>query len=164
MVQVSFIRDGQVVLDRIDEFVRAAMHAASDLFLGEVDEPAFDQIEPGSARRGEMDVIPRAFSEPTSDERRFVRRVVIENQMDIQVTRDGGVDRVKEPTEFAGAMARVTFANDAARPNIDYRLWRNASMACRHASGGWAPCRRCSSTLPMIGGSSNRSSLPSAVN
>ena len=105
------------------------MHAAADLFLGQFDEPAFDEIEPGGAGRREMHVIARPFREPATDERRLVRRVVVENQMDVEVARHGRVDRVEEAAEFARAMPRVTFADDAAGPHIERGKQRRRAMA-----------------------------------
>src|SRR5262245_6498319 len=52
-----FIGDGQVVLDGRDEFARAAMHTAPDLFLGQFDKPALDKVQPRRAGGREVDVV-----------------------------------------------------------------------------------------------------------
>jgi len=43
------------------------MRSALDLFIGEQAEPAFDEIEPGTTGRGEVEMEPG----PTGDERCF---------------------------------------------------------------------------------------------
>jgi len=44
------IRDGQVPLDGHHELACAAMHTAANLFRGEFDKPALDEIEPRRVR------------------------------------------------------------------------------------------------------------------
>src|SRR5262249_20803751 len=59
-----FIGDGQVALDGGHELAGAAVHATADLFVGQFDKPAFDEVQPRGARRGEVDVVARALGEP----------------------------------------------------------------------------------------------------
>ena len=47
----------------------ASMHAAPQLLGGQLGEPALNEVQPGPVGRGEVDVEPRSFSEPRSDER-----------------------------------------------------------------------------------------------
>jgi hypothetical protein len=61
------------------QFADAAMDAALDLLVGEQREPAFDLVQPGGARRGEVQVIVRVTGQPGSDRRGFVGGIVVEH-------------------------------------------------------------------------------------
>ena len=73
--------------------------------VGEPGEPALDEVEPRAVGRGEVQMEPRTLGEPAADERGLVRAVVVQNQVDVEVCRHGGVDRVQELAELDGAMA-----------------------------------------------------------
>jgi hypothetical protein len=47
----------EVVGDGVLQFAGAAMDAAAQSFLGETSEPTFHQVEPGSARRREVEML-----------------------------------------------------------------------------------------------------------
>ena len=49
----------EVVADGVLQFAGAAMDAAAQLFFGEASEPAFHQVEPGRARRREVEMKAR---------------------------------------------------------------------------------------------------------
>src|SRR5437899_8081380 len=74
----SFVCDLNVPPDGRLQLARAAMHAASQLLVGERREPAFDQVDPRGARRGEVHVVSWMAHEPAVDERRLVGSVVVE--------------------------------------------------------------------------------------
>ena len=48
-----------------------------------------------------MEVKALVGLEPTFDRRRLMGRVVVENEVDVQVRGDGGLDRIQEAPEFA---------------------------------------------------------------
>ena len=96
---------------RIDKFANrrlqlghAAVDAAPQLFVGERSEPALDQVQPRAVRRREVDVEARPLREPISNHRRLVGAVVVHDQMDVEVPRDGGIDGVQELPELRRAM------------------------------------------------------------
>src|SRR5207245_10776228 len=68
----SFVRDLNVPPDGRLQLTRAAMHAASQLLVGERREPALDQVDPRGARRGEVHVVARMAHQPAVDERSVV--------------------------------------------------------------------------------------------
>jgi hypothetical protein len=51
-------------------------------------------------------------SEPTLNRRRLVSGGVVENQMDVEVGGDIGIDLLEEGQEFLGAMAGVQSADN----------------------------------------------------
>src|SRR5882762_5965717 len=75
-----------------------------DLFVGEQGEPALDEIEPGRAGRGEVEMEPGPTGQPAVNHRRLVRAVVIQNQVHVQLGGHGVVERVEEGAELAGPM------------------------------------------------------------
>jgi integrase len=81
----SLIADRQVLTNRRLERPRAAMRAAFDLLLRERREPPLHEVEPGRAGGGEVHVKPRMPSEPAPHLGRFVRAVVVHDQMDVEL-------------------------------------------------------------------------------
>src|SRR5712692_11362721 len=59
---------------------RAPVRPALDLFVGEQGEPAFDEIQPGTTGRGEVQMEPRPTRQPAVNPRGLVGTVVVENQ------------------------------------------------------------------------------------
>ncbi len=68
-----------VTEDRSLERAGAPVRSASDLFVGELGEPSFDEIEPGTTGRREVEMKPRLAGQPAVNHRRLVRAVVIED-------------------------------------------------------------------------------------
>ncbi len=83
----SGIAEGNVGKDRGFERRRAPMRPALDLFVGEQGEPAFDEIEPGTTGRREVEMEPALAGQPAVNHRRLVGAVVIENQVHAQIGR-----------------------------------------------------------------------------
>ncbi len=59
--------------DGSSEFRNASEHTSSNSLASDFSEPAFDQIEPGGAGRGKVQVKARMFLEPPFDVRVLVR-------------------------------------------------------------------------------------------
>ena len=107
----------------------AAMDASSQSFVGQLGEPAFDKIEPRPVGRGEVDVEPRPLREPGPDQRRFVRPVVIHDQMHLEVSRSGRVDGIQELPEFGRAMPLMELRNQLTRFHVERGKQRARAMA-----------------------------------
>src|SRR5207253_1567452 len=56
-------------------------------------------------------------------------RVVVEDEVDVQVRGDGRLDRIEEPPELHGAVPAVTLANDLAAHHFERRKERRGPMA-----------------------------------
>jgi hypothetical protein len=50
----------------------AAVHASTELFVGELGEPALDEVEPRPVGRREVDMKALPLAEPVSDQRGFM--------------------------------------------------------------------------------------------
>src|SRR5262245_42795733 len=98
----ALIRDVDVAGDRGFQLPRAAVNPTPDLLIGEHCEPALDEVDPGGARRGEMEVVARMAHEPPMDEGRLVRAIVVEDHVHVERGRDGGLDSVEELAELRG--------------------------------------------------------------
>ena len=95
------------------------MRAAFDLLLAEQRKPALDQIEPRGGSRREVQMKPRVAREPPPHARRLVRAVVVQDQMDVEVRRHLGIDRVEELQELLTPMTPMPFADDLARGDVE---------------------------------------------
>src|SRR6266496_4003052 len=95
------------------------MGTTLDRTLGEKAEPALDLIDPRALGRCEVEMIARAFGQPCLDDRRLVRRIVVEHDMDIEVGGHVCVDLVEEPTKLDGAMPCMAFADDLPGQDVE---------------------------------------------
>ena len=79
----------------------AAVDAAADLFFGESGEPTFEQVQPRGRSRREVQVKARPLGQPAPDQLGFVRAVVIQDEMDLEILRHVGVEGVEKLAERA---------------------------------------------------------------
>ena len=92
---------------RVNEFANrrlqlcdAAVNSSAQLFVGQLGKPALDEIQPGPVGRCEVHVEARALRQPVANQRRFMRTVVVHDQMDVELFRHRGVDRIEELSEL----------------------------------------------------------------
>ena len=78
-------------IDRRFELRYAPETPAPDPFGRDLPKPSFDNVQPRTGGGREMDMKTRMPSQPRFDLRVFVRAVVINNQVQIQVRRRLGV-------------------------------------------------------------------------
>jgi len=97
--------------DGLNQFRDAVENTPPQAFLGDVPEPAFHQVQPGAARRGEVDVKPRMSLEPTPDPRMLVGGIVVDDQMQIEVGGSLGIDQRQKLDPFLMPMLRQAGAN-----------------------------------------------------
>ena len=71
----------------------------------------------------------RMAHEPPSHARRFVRPVVVEDQMHVEIRGHAGVDRLEELQELLAPMPAMTLADDLARRDIQRGKQRGCAMA-----------------------------------
>src|SRR5215472_550555 len=113
------VADANVVRDRGLERPRAAMNAAAQLLLGQEREPPLDEVDPRRANGREVQMKPGPLGQPASDHGSFVRGVVVENEVDVEVTRYGRLHGVEEFAELEGSMPMVTLPNDFAALHLE---------------------------------------------
>ena len=82
----------EVVLDRGDQVGDAVEDAAAERLVGELAEPALDQVQPRRRGRGEVQVEPRVLGQPGLDVGVLVGGVVVQDQVDLQALGDLAVD------------------------------------------------------------------------
>ena len=90
------------------------MDAPPKLFRGEGGEPALHQVHPGAAVRREVDMKPGMRHQPAVNRRGLVRAGGIDDEVDVQLSRDRGVDRRPELPKFSDAVAPMELAEDLA--------------------------------------------------
>ena len=106
------------------------MDAPANLFLCQCCKEAFDKIEPRRTGRCEVDVKAWTLGKPAANGLGLVCAVVVQDQMDVEIVRNGGIDRIEELAELHTAMAPVEFANHRAGLYIQRRKQRRRAMAC----------------------------------
>src|SRR5271155_5046180 len=88
-----------------DEFVHASEDPAPDALLGDLGKPALHLIEPGTAGRGEVQVIARVFFKPGCDFWRFVGGVIVQDRMHREFCGHSALDLVQEADKLPLAVA-----------------------------------------------------------
>ena len=114
----TFIRDVDVATDGRLQFSGATEDAAPKLFLGEGGEPALHEVHPGAAGGREVDMEPGMPHQPAVNHRGLMRTGVVDDEVDVQLRRDRGVNRHQEPVKFSGAVALMELADDFAALGI----------------------------------------------
>lgn len=97
---------GGIVFNGGDQLFDAAEHAAADAFVSDLAEPAFDEVQPRTARGREMKMETLVPFEPRRDLRMFVRRVSVDDHMQIEIGRRFPIDQHQELDELLMARCR----------------------------------------------------------
>ena len=84
----------------------AGKRAASNSAMRYLGEEAFDGVQPRRAGRREMNRISRMFCKPCFHHRMFMRRVVVHDEMNIEVLGNRTIDVVQELDESFVPMTR----------------------------------------------------------
>lgn len=111
-----------------DEISNASEGATADCLLRDDVEPDLDLVEPRRVSRREVDVEARSCSEPSSHLVVFVGRVVVDDQMHVELLGDSLVDATQELQELLMAMALFAVRHDAPRRNIQGREQRGRTV------------------------------------
>ena len=104
----------QIVLNGGDQCGHILEGPSPDPFLGEIAEPALHHVQPGTGRRNKVEVKPRMATEPGVHAGMFVRAIMVDDEMQIQLPRGGAIDCLQEPDKFLVPMARHTVADHRA--------------------------------------------------
>src|SRR5437899_9191630 len=76
------VGDGDIAADCVLQLSRAAVDASTELLFGERREPAFHEVDPRGAGRGEVQMEARMTSKPAMERRRIVRAGILEGMME----------------------------------------------------------------------------------
>src|SRR5215469_9282443 len=95
-----------VFADRAHQLADAAEGPSPDALVCDFREKAFHQVQPRSSRGGEVAVIAGVSSEPVFHGGMRVGTVIIQNEMDIQPTRDAALDVLQKTQKLLVAVAR----------------------------------------------------------
>jgi hypothetical protein len=92
---------GEELVDRLDQLGDAVEDAAAERFVGELAEPAFDEVEPRARGRDEVEMEAGVFREPRLDVGVFVGAVVVDDQVEFAVTGKLAVEGAEELEELS---------------------------------------------------------------
>lgn len=118
-----------VFLDGIDQFRDAMEDAPAQSFGGEVAKEPLDHVQPRGRGRGEMHMNARVLGQPLLYLRVFVRRIVIEDQVQFLLLGRLPVDTTQEPQPFLVTVALLTAGDDRAIERIECGKERCGAMA-----------------------------------
>ena len=89
-----------------DQLLDAPEHPAADPLVGDLAEPAFDQVQPRAARRDEVEVEPLVTLQLGLDLGVLMGRIVVDDKVEVQIGRRLGVDLLEELDELLVAVPR----------------------------------------------------------
>ena len=84
-----------IVLDGFDKLWHAAKQAEAQPFIFQIAEPSLGEVQTRRTRGREVDLQARMAGQPTLDLLMLVRRVVVDDEMQVEVRWCGGVDPSK---------------------------------------------------------------------
>jgi hypothetical protein len=125
-------------VDRGHEVRHVPEDATPDALGGQLAEPALDQVEPGRARRGEVEMEARVSGrgEPHHDVCVGVRPVVVDDEMEVQLGRVAPVEPTQVGEELLVQMSGVALADDRAFEQPRCSANRSAGGRCRDRASG----------------------------
>ena len=97
----------EVFLNRLNQVSDAALQA----LVGDLAEPAFHDVEPRTAGRDKVQMKTKMFLQPLADAGVLVSRIIVEDQMQVQVRRRFGIDLLQELQPFLMTMTQLAFAD-----------------------------------------------------
>ena len=112
--------------------------AALETPLGESREEALHRVEPGGARRGEVECPARMVGKPCAHLRMLMDGVVVENRVNDLADRNFCLDGVEETDELLMAVTLHVAADDRAVEDIEGGEQRRRAMPfviMRHRTG-----------------------------
>lgn len=102
----------QVLSNGCDEVLNIPETSPSDSFLGDLAKPAFDQVQPRTRGRDEMEMEAQMPPEPGFHPGVLVGSIIVDDQMQVHLRRRLAVDLFEEPDEFLVAVSRHTVPDD----------------------------------------------------
>ena len=111
------IRDEAV--DRTLEFLQGTEDTASEAPLGKERKQAFDRVEPGCRGWCKMKEKSGMLREPFQDIRVLMGCVIIDDDVNSELSRHSGLDHVEEADELLMPVALHTLADDLAFEDVE---------------------------------------------
>jgi protein-export membrane protein SecD len=107
-------------LDGVGEGGDAVEGPAAESFVGDLFEPAFDEVQPGTRRGCEVEVPPFSFrvGEPVADLGALVGGKVVEDDMDVEVLGDLLVDLLEEGEHVDAGVTLLAVGDDLAGADV----------------------------------------------
>jgi hypothetical protein len=95
------------------------MGAAAQPLVGQLCEPALDQIHPRAVGGREVQGEPWVAQQPAMDLGCLVGRGVVDHHMDVEVVGHTAIDQIQEPSELNGPVAFGHVGDDLARGDVE---------------------------------------------
>ena len=106
-------------IDFFDEVGGGIERATTDSALSDESEETFDLVEPGGIGGREVNMPTRTTGEPSPDLEMLMSGVVVDDEMDIELSRHIGLDVPQEGEEFLMTMAGFALGDDRAVEHVE---------------------------------------------
>lgn len=114
-----------IILDCLFQLLHATKDSVANTVAGDVTEPAFDHIQPRTAGRDKMNVETLVAFQPTQNLRMLVRRIVIDDQMQIEFRRRLCLNLFQEFDLFM-----MTMPGHAVRNDFSFSQFNGCEQCC----------------------------------
>src|SRR5689334_8304954 len=105
--------ESDVLADGGLQFFEATENASANAFVGDLGEPALDQVDPGAISGREVDMEARPFGNPVTNGGCLMRAVIIHDDMNLQFGGHMGFDGVEKLAKFLRTMTAMQLSDHA---------------------------------------------------
>jgi hypothetical protein len=109
----------EVETDCILELAGASVHPSLELLASQFSEPPLNLVDAGRVGRREVEVESGMSEQPALRRRRLVGAEVIEDEVDLEISRHLSIDTVEELPELDRTVAPMDLADDRAGRNFE---------------------------------------------
>jgi hypothetical protein len=118
----------EVEADCILELAGAPVHPSLELLASQFSKPALHLVDPGRVGRREVQVESGMAEQPALRRRRIVGAEVIEDEVDLEISRHLRIDAVEELPELDRTVASMDLADDRPGRNFECGKERGRAM------------------------------------
>ena len=104
----------EILRNGADQLWNIFERSATNPFVGDFAEPAFDHVEPRTGCRNKMQMEPGMAFQPCLHASMFVSPVIVDNKMQVQIRWCLDVDQLQKPDKFLMPVPRHAIADDFA--------------------------------------------------
>ena len=76
---------GNLIFDGLFQVFDTPKSTAANALVGDFGKPSFHLIEPRGMGGSKVEVVTRSFGQPARDERRLMRGVIIQDEMNLKI-------------------------------------------------------------------------------
>ena len=117
-------------LDARPELPHVAVDAALQLLGRQLGKPALHETDPRGIGGRELHMETRTLAEPVPNKRRFVRHVVVHDDVHVERPRDLGVDQIEGRAKLRRTVMLMNLGDHFTGLRVQHREQRGRAILC----------------------------------